>query len=98
MAQTSPELELFVREALLRGQSRDAIRQALVVSHQLPIFIARRDVEGRSFVHDPRARQTTLCSVTSFTVRDGRITAVEYAEPAADLLPVKKGRGFKVGT
>ena len=28
MAQTSPELELFVREALLRGQSRDAIRQA----------------------------------------------------------------------
>ena len=46
----------------------------------------------------PRARQTTLCSVTSFTVRDGRITAVAYAEPAADLLPVKKGRGFKVGT
>ena len=72
--------------------------QALIVSHQLPIFIARRDAEGRVFVHDPRARQTTLCSVTSFTVRDGRITAVAYAEPAADLLPVKKGRGFKVGT
>ena len=72
--------------------------QALVVSHQLPIFIARRDAEGRPFVHDPRTRQTTLCSVTSFTVRDGAITAVEYAEPAADLLPVKKGRGFKVGT
>ena len=72
--------------------------QALIVSHQLPIFIARRDAEGRAFVHDPRARQTTLCSVTSFTVRDGRITAVAYAEPAADLLPVKKGRGFKVGT
>ena len=32
MAQTSPELELFVREALLRGQSRDAIRQALVAA------------------------------------------------------------------
>jgi hypothetical protein len=32
MAQTSPELELFVREALLRGQSRDAIRQALAAA------------------------------------------------------------------
>lgn len=29
MASTSPELELFVRESLLRGQSREAIRQAL---------------------------------------------------------------------
>ncbi|MDE2408381.1 MAG: hypothetical protein KGL91_11035 [Xanthomonadaceae bacterium] len=32
MASTSPELELFVREALLRGQSRDAIQQALVAA------------------------------------------------------------------
>ena len=36
--------------------------------------------------------------MTTFTVRDGRMTAVEYAEPAADLLPVKTGRTFKVGT
>lgn len=32
MASTSPELELFVRESLLRGQSRDAIRQALAAA------------------------------------------------------------------
>lgn len=72
--------------------------QALVVSHQLPIWIARRQAEGRRFAHDPRRRECTLCSVTSFTVRDGRVTAVDYAEPVADLLPAKGGRKFKVGT
>ncbi len=72
--------------------------QALIVSHQLPIFIARRAAEGRSFVHDPRRRQCTLCSVTSFTIRDGVVTGVAYAEPVADLLPTSSKRKFKVGT
>lgn len=72
--------------------------QALIVSHQLSIWMARRFAEGRSLVHDPRRRECTLTSVTSFTVRDGKVTSVSYAEPAADLLPVKHGRGFKVGT
>ncbi len=72
--------------------------QALVVSHQLPIWIARSDAEGLPFAHDPRRRRCTLASVTSFTFRQGRITAVEYAEPAKELLPVKAGRKFKVGT
>lgn len=72
--------------------------QALVVSHQLPIWIARSAAEGRPLAHDPRRRRCTLCSVTSFTVRDGVITAVDYAEPVADLLPAVRGRRFKVGT
>ena len=72
--------------------------QALVVSHQLPIWIARSDAEGRPLVHDPRRRQCTLCSVTSFTLRDGQVTAVDYAEPVADLLPAVRNRRFKVGT
>lgn len=72
--------------------------QALVVSHQLPIWTARRAAEGRSLVHDPRRRECTLCSVTSFTVRDGVITGVDYSEPVADLLPVTSKRKFKVGT
>lgn len=72
--------------------------QALVVAHQLPIEIARRDAEGARLAHDPRARRCTLCSVTSFTVSSGRIIQVDYAEPVADLLPVKRGRRFVVGT
>ena len=72
--------------------------QALVVSHQLPIEMVRRDAEGRPLVHDPRRRRCTLASVTSFTFRDGFVTAVDYAEPAKDLLPPKRGRRFRVGT
>ena len=72
--------------------------EALIVSHQLPIWIARCDAEGIPFAHDPRRRQCTLASVTSFTFREGRITAVDYAEPARDLLPTTTHRKFKVGT
>ncbi|WP_461107273.1 histidine phosphatase family protein [Tessaracoccus terricola] len=72
--------------------------QALVVSHQLPIEIARRDAQGLRLAHHPGRRQCTLTSVTSFTVRDGRITAVDYREPVAHLLPPKHGRKFRVGT
>jgi len=96
-----PYAEIAARmEAAILDAALDAGEggQALVVSHQLPIWIARSSVEGRRFAHDPRRRQCTLCSVTSFTVRDGLITAVRYAEPVADLLPPKRGRKFKVGT
>ncbi|MFT4294651.1 MAG: histidine phosphatase family protein [Micropruina sp.] len=66
--------------------------QAVVVMHELPIWISRLAAEGRSLVHDPRKRQCRLASVTSFTVIDGRVAAVDYTEPAADLLPAKKSK------
>jgi broad specificity phosphatase PhoE len=71
--------------------ARDAAlgHEAVVVSHQLPIWITRLHVEGRSFLHDPRRRQCTLCSLTSFTFEDERLTTVRYSEPAADLIPLK---------
>ncbi|HEX5769710.1 MAG TPA: histidine phosphatase family protein [Nocardioidaceae bacterium] len=71
--------------------ARDAAlgHEAVVVSHQLPIWITRLHVEGRTFVHDPRRRQCTLCSLTSFTFEDDRLTTVRYSEPAADMLPLK---------
>lgn len=72
--------------------------QALVVSHQLPIEIARRHAQGQRLAHDPRARRCSLASVTSFTLRDGHVTAVGYREPVAHLLPPKKGKRFVVGT
>ncbi|MFT3876784.1 MAG: histidine phosphatase family protein [Propioniciclava sp.] len=61
--------------------------QALVVAHQLPIYIARLDAEGRSFVHNPANRECRLASVTSFHVLDGRVVKVTYEEPCADLYP-----------
>ncbi|MEY4036641.1 MAG: hypothetical protein RL201_22 [Actinomycetota bacterium] len=38
-------------------------KDAIVVSHQLPIWILRSAIEGRSLLHDPRKRICTLASV-----------------------------------
>ena len=62
--------------------------EALLVSHQLPIWTVRSYVEGRRLWHDPRRRQCTLASLTTFTYDDDRLVSVDYSEPAADLLPV----------
>lgn len=71
--------------------------EALIVSHQLPIWMARRDAEGRTLAHDPRNRQCTLASLTSFTYLHGRVTSTAYAEPAADLLPKAKKQRTPAG-
>jgi broad specificity phosphatase PhoE len=66
-------------------------KDAIVVSHQLPIWILRSAIEGRSLLHDPRKRICTLASVTSIHFDDeGVISGVSYAEPAGHLLPEKK--------
>lgn len=66
--------------------------EAVVVSHQLPIWITRLAAEGRRFFHDPRRRQCTLCSLTSFTFDDEQLLSVAYSEPAGDLVPVAHRR------
>lgn len=58
----------------------------VIVSHQLPIWVARLSFERRSFLHDPRKRECALASVTSFTVEDGEPVAMTYANPAAHVL------------
>jgi broad specificity phosphatase PhoE len=63
--------------------------EALVVSHQLPIWITRLHVENRSFLHDPRRRQCTLCSLTSLEFEGEDIVRLTYSEPAGDLIPLK---------
>ena len=66
-------------------------KDAIVVSHQLPIWILRSAIEGRSLLHDPRKRICTLASVTSIHIDDeGLISGVSYSEPAGHLLPKKK--------
>jgi broad specificity phosphatase PhoE len=56
--------------------------EAVCVSHQLPIWVSRRSVEGRALWHDPRRRQCALGSVTSLTYAGDRIVSVSYAEPS----------------
>jgi broad specificity phosphatase PhoE len=65
--------------------------EAICVSHQLPIWIVRSHVEGKSLIHDPRKRECSLASITTFVFNsDGVIEDVEYCEPARHLLPPKQ--------
>ena len=70
--------------------ARDAARghEAVIVSHQLPIWTTRLFLEKRRYLHHPKSRQCTLCSLTSVVFQDDRVTQVRYSEPAGDLIPV----------
>ena len=64
--------------------ARDAARghEAVLVSHQLPIWTLRLHLEGRRYVHDPRRRAVRPGQRHVADLRrrpDGRLS---YAEPA----------------
>jgi broad specificity phosphatase PhoE len=86
-----PYAQIAARMKAAIDAARDAARghQAVLVSHQLPIWIARSDAEGRRFLHDPRQRECALASLTSLHFIGDTFTGVDYAEPAGDLLPDK---------
>lgn len=56
--------------------------EAVCVSHQLPIWVTRRQIAGGKLWHHPGRRQCALGSVTSVSYRGDEITGVSYAEPA----------------
>ncbi len=60
--------------------------EAVLVSHQLPIWMVARTVAGKPLPHDPRARRCALSSITTLAWRDGAFVEVDYQEPAAELL------------
>ncbi len=76
-----------MRAAINDAREQAEGREAVLVSHQLPIWIARLDAEQRRLWHDPRSRQCTLASLTTLTVEGDRLAAVTYTEPSRDLLP-----------
>ncbi|MFJ1745840.1 histidine phosphatase family protein [Streptomyces sp. NPDC088116] len=92
-----PYVDQVVRMMGALTSARDAARghEAVCVSHQLPIWIVRSFVERRRLWHDPRRRQCTLASLTSFTYQGDRIVSVGYSEPARDLVPAHLLAGAK---
>jgi broad specificity phosphatase PhoE len=79
-------MKAAVEHARLIANGKDA----LVVSHQLPIWILRSAIEDRPFLHDPRKRQCSLASVTSLHFdASGKVVGLSYSEPARHLLPEK---------
>lgn len=94
-----PYKDVVVRMVAALHDAREAAagHEALVVSHQLPIWVARCYLEGRRLFHDPRRRQCSLASLTSITYHGERVASVAYSEPAADLVPARLAKKFTAG-
>jgi broad specificity phosphatase PhoE len=97
-----PYIEIAERMLAAIAAARDAARghEALAVSHQLPVWTARSFATGRRLWHDPRKRQCSLASLTSFTYLGDELVSVSYEEPARDLLPLPApgtGKKFVAG-
>ena len=78
------EIEARMRELALDLWQSTPSGDAVVVSHQLPIWTLYRSAAGLELPHDPRTRRCSLSSVTSFEVQDGRLVPVDYREPGLE--------------
>ena len=76
-----------MRAAVADARDKAAGREALLVSHQLPVWLTRLSYENRRLWHDPRKRECALASLTSLRFDDDRLVGIHYSEPVADLLP-----------
>lgn len=80
------EIAQRMQRAVDRARHQARGHEALLVSHQSPIWILRLALENRRFVHDPRNRQCSLASITSLMYDDDDLSAIVYTEPCADLV------------
>ncbi len=83
-----PYAEVAERMHAAVASAREKARghEAVLVSHQLPIWVARLAAEQRRLWHDPRSRQCTLASLTSLEYVGDTLAAITYTEPSRDLL------------
>jgi broad specificity phosphatase PhoE len=84
-----PYREIADRMLAAVADARDLARghEAVIVSHQLPVWIVRAQLEGRHLWHDPRKRDCSLASLTSLAFVGDELESITYSEPAAALLP-----------
>lgn len=68
--------------AIDKARVRAAGREAVCVSHQLPVWTARLYLTGKRLWHDPCRRQCAVASVTSLVYDGERLIGVQYCEPA----------------
>lgn len=71
-----------MREAMDELWHNTEAGDAVIVSHQAPIWITHLSVAGLPLRHDPRTRRCALSSVTSFERVGDVWREVDYAEPA----------------
>jgi broad specificity phosphatase PhoE len=84
-----PYREIAERMVAAIDEARGLARghEAVIVSHQLPVWTVRSKLEGRHLWHDPRNRECSLASLTSLTFAGDELESITYSEPAAALLP-----------
>ena len=84
-----PYREIADRMLAAIGDARGLAQghEAVIVSHQLPVWTVRSKLEGRHLWHDPRNRQCSLASLTSLMFVGDELESITYSEPAAALLP-----------
>ena len=75
-------IEARMQSVMTDAEQEARGHEAVLVSHQLAIWVARRSAERRRLWHHPARRECALGSVTSFTYTDGTMTGISYAEPA----------------
>lgn len=71
-----------VLDAVYDARDAAAGHEAVCVSHQLPIWVTRRRVEGLRLWHRPDRRECALGSVTSLIFDGDRFDHLTYAEPS----------------
>ena len=78
-----PYTQVVARVRQVIDSARDAGRgrEAVCVSHQLPIWVSRLAAEHRRLWHNPNTRQCALGSVTSLSFDGDMLAGVSYAVP-----------------
>jgi broad specificity phosphatase PhoE len=78
-----PYAQVAGRVSQVVDRARDASRgkEAVCVSHQLPIWVTRLAAERKPLWHNPSSRQCATGSVTSLTFDGDQLTGVSYTVP-----------------
>jgi len=77
--------------AVNKARVEAAGHEAVLVSHQLPVWTLRRFLQGQRLWHDPRSRQCSLASLTSLVYRGDTLVDIVYSEPAGQSDPSVHG-------
>jgi broad specificity phosphatase PhoE len=79
-----PYRDVAARMLSMMETAREAAagREAVCVTHQLPIWITRRAAEGRQLWHNPALREAAPGSVTSFRYSGDWLLGLSYTVPA----------------
>jgi broad specificity phosphatase PhoE len=75
------EVVVRVRQVIDRARETARGKEAVCVSHQLPIWVSRLAAEHKRLWHNPNSRECALGSVTSLTFDGDALTGVSYAVP-----------------